>query len=175
MGTQLTIIAGKSAHRRKAKPRDWTRAKEAKFLGALAETCNVTLSAELAGVSGTTVYRHRAKDAAFRDGWDRALAQGFARLEIEMLERALRGSVRTIVHKDLSVETMVEYPDRIGLALLKMHRDRAEAPARRERDEAAMSAEEIIELRDKIMAKLERVTEQAQARLTLPADGSDGE
>ena len=65
----MTIIAGKSAHRRKAKPRDWTRAKEAKFLGALAETCNVTLSAELAGVSGTTVYRHRAKDAAFRDGW----------------------------------------------------------------------------------------------------------
>ena len=62
-----------------------------------------------------------------------------------------------------------------SLALLKMHRDRAEAPARRERDETAMSAEEIVELRDKIMAKLERVTEQAQARLTLPADESDGE
>ena len=174
MGTQLTIIGGKGAYKRKANARDWTRAKEKRFLAALCETCNVSLSAERAGVGSTTVYGHRARDAAFRDGWDRALAQGFARLEIEMLERALSGTMRTIEHKDGRAERVVEYSDRVGLALLKMHRDRAEAPARHEREDAAMAVEEVAELRAKIMAKLERVHEQAVARQAIEATPVEG-
>jgi hypothetical protein len=41
--------------------------------------------------SVNTVYERRTKDAAFRAGWDKALAIGYARLEMMMLERALHG------------------------------------------------------------------------------------
>lgn len=68
-GRELTVIGGTTPRKRVAGRRDWTNAKEAKFLAALSETCNVTLAAKLARVGNTTVYARRAKDAAFRDGW----------------------------------------------------------------------------------------------------------
>lgn len=49
--TELTIVGGASPRARKRIMRDWSRAKEAAFLSALAETCNVTAAAEAAGVS----------------------------------------------------------------------------------------------------------------------------
>ena len=143
------------------KPARWTKKKEQDFLNALSDTCNVTLAAKMAGVGNTTVYTRRGADAAFRDGWARAIAQGYARLEIETLERALRGSVRTITNKDGSTETQVEYSDRVALTLLRMHRDMAEVPDKRDRQDARMSAEEVEELRARLAAKLERVRVQA--------------
>ena len=162
-GKDLVLVGGTATRRRMRQTRDWTRAKEARFLSALGDTCNVTLAAKIAGVGNTTVYSHRAKDAAFRKGWDAAIAQGFARLELEMLERALNGSAREIKVGG-ETQVVVDYPDRIGLALLKMHRDRAEAPERTARAEAEASAEEVQELRAKILAKLERVRERVLAR-----------
>ena len=162
-GKELVLVGGTAARRRVRVARDWTRAKEARFLSALGDTCNVTLAAKIAGVANSTVYSHRAKDAAFRKGWDVALAQGYARLELEMLERAINGSVRTIKVGGQE-QVVVEHSDRVGLMLLKMHRDRAEAPERVARDAAETSVEEVQELRAKILAKLERVREQVRAR-----------
>jgi hypothetical protein len=76
---ELVVVrtaAGKP-QRRAANRHDWTQAKEAKFLAVLASSCNVTLAAKRAGVANSTVYTQRAKDAAFRDGWARAIAQGY--------------------------------------------------------------------------------------------------
>ena len=178
---ELVVVGGVGCRRqRPARAKDWTRAKEAAFLAALSDTCNVTLAAEIARVGNSTVYGHRARDAAFRDGWAAAIAQGYARLEIETLERALNGSVRTIVHKDGREETHVEYSDRVALALLKMHRDTADLPARREREEAAWSPGDVDELRAKILAKLTRVRERIVARdegtaVELPEPGEGDE
>ena len=168
--TSLTISGGGAPQRRATHKASWTKAKERRFLEALSDTCNVKLSAKRAKVGSTTVYEHRLKDAAFRDGWARALAQGYARLEIETLERAINGTMRTIVHKDGREEVVVEHSDRVALALLRMHRDTAAEPVKREREEARYSAEEIEEVRARIVAKLERV------RLAcLPApEGDDG-
>ena len=152
--------------KRKAARNGWTIAKEAAFLSALSDMPNVKLAATLAKVGNSTVYAHRAKDAAFRDGWAEAMAQGYARLEIETLERAINGSVRTIIRKDGSEERQVEYSDRLALALLRMHRDTAATPDRRERDEARYAPEEVAELRERIALKLERI------RARIEGDGA---
>ena len=170
------MSTGQVSSRRVASAKAWNKTKEARFLAALSDTCNVTLAAKLAKVGNSTVYSHRAKDATFRDGWAAAIAQGYARLEIETLERAIRGTFRTIVHKDGREELVTEYSDRVALALLRMHRDTAEAPAKREREEAQYSQEEIEELRAKIMAKLERVRLKKKPPLAIEAPKSkDGE
>lgn len=62
------------------------------FLEHLAATCNVTASAEAAGVVPGTVYAQRMKNPAFREAWAAALEQGYARLETALLERALKGA-----------------------------------------------------------------------------------
>ncbi|HMJ06834.1 MAG TPA: hypothetical protein VK474_11305 [Chthoniobacterales bacterium] len=46
------------------------------------------LSAAKAGVAYQTVFKHQMKDEAFADAWDRALQQGYVRLEARLLEEA---------------------------------------------------------------------------------------
>lgn len=151
------MAAGQTRNQDEAK---WREGAEARFLDALATSCNVRLSARRAGVSASAAYARRRIDAAFRDGWAKAIAQGYARLEIETLERALNGTRRTIEHRDGRSEERFDYDARTALTLLKMHRDTAEIPARRERQDTQMSEEEIEELRRKIVEKLERLREQ---------------
>jgi len=62
------------------------RAAQAVFLEWLAATCNVKWSAEMAGFNYKTVLRHRMTDPHFAEGWDRAVRQGYARLEAQQLE-----------------------------------------------------------------------------------------
>ncbi|MEO7787828.1 MAG: hypothetical protein ABIR77_08450, partial [Sphingomicrobium sp.] len=102
----------------------------------------------------------RARDAAFREGWARAIAQGYARLELETLERAINGEMRTIVHKDGSSEVRTEYDPRTALTLLRLHRDNAGEPERREAMIAELGDEGADELRDRLIAKLKRVRVQ---------------
>ena len=55
------------------------------FLQALAETSNVRLSAERAGVSPSRAYKARREDAAFKAAWSAALLEGYEHLEMEVL------------------------------------------------------------------------------------------
>jgi hypothetical protein len=77
---------------RKSHPRDWTKAKEATFLSTLADTCNVTVASQEAGVSVSGVYRRRKENAAFRAGWLEALSVAYQRLELVLLDRAFNGT-----------------------------------------------------------------------------------
>ncbi|HST37385.1 MAG TPA: hypothetical protein VLK25_12250 [Allosphingosinicella sp.] len=56
------------------------------FLEWFAATCNVKWAAEQAGFNYKTVLRHRMNDEAFAALWDRAMRQGYARLEAKRLE-----------------------------------------------------------------------------------------
>ena len=152
--------AGSRPYKRVATRRDWTAAKERRFLEALADTCNVTLAAKVARVGNSTVYRRRATDAVFRAAWGHAVAQGYARLEVETLERAINGKMRTVTHKDGREEQSVEHDGRIALTLLKMHRDTAREPERTEAAEAAISPQEALDVRDRLLMKLKRVRVQ---------------
>lgn len=66
----------------------WSDAAEERFLGTLAETCNVTAAAQAAGFSNTAVYKRRARWPGFAAEWDAAVAQGYARLEARLVELA---------------------------------------------------------------------------------------
>ena len=128
------------------------------FLAELAATCNVTLACACAKVSSTSVYRERQKNAAFRAGWARALEEGYARLELMMLERAMNGTVKEVRRADGSVERVTDYSDRVALQLLRMHKDNVEETA------AEPDEEEVEEARERVLKKLEAVRKRMDAR-----------
>ena len=161
MGKELVLSGYRGApQRRTGRPSDWTKAMANKFVDTLADTCNVTLAAASIGRSIANVYKWRGKDASFRAAWDRALSVGYSRLELMLLERALHGVEKTVVARDGTSSVMREYPDRVALTLLRMHRETAamadESVDGREHDEAC----------ERIIAKLSRLKdrdEQADA------------
>ena len=65
----------------------FTADKQRTFLELFAATCNAKWSARAAGVAYSTVYRHRMLKPAFAEAWDRALEQGYARLEMRTLQQ----------------------------------------------------------------------------------------
>lgn len=79
------------------KPQDWYGT----FLGALANTGNVTLSAQACKIDRTVPYFWRNKDAAFREQWDSAMAEAGELLEAEARRRATVGveQVRYILYR----------------------------------------------------------------------------
>lgn len=151
------LEAGTRPRKRTADKKSWTPKKQRDFLSALAETCNVKLSARLAKVSTSAIYSRRERDASFRAGWDRALSEGYSKLELEMLKRALHGIERTVVTRAGNRETFREYNDRLGLALLRMHRDSVAVTA------DGVDDHEFEEARDRIIERLSRIRDREAA------------
>jgi len=158
--TELILESGKRVRKVSRSPRSWTAAKQKEFLEALAGSCNVKLAAKTAGVSTSMAYVRRGRDATFRAGWDRALASGYAQLEMMLLERALHGVEKVVVTRDGTKTVMRVYSDRVALALLRMHRENAAFA-----DEDVQVAE-LDEARDRIVDRLSRLREldEAEAR-----------
>lgn len=152
----LALDGGKRPRLRAVDGRSWTKAKEKRFLEALAESCNVKLAAKAAGVSYSAVYVRKGRDATFRAGWDRALATGYAQLELMMLERALHGVEKIVTARDGSQSVMREYSDRVGLALLRMHRDSAALA------DAEHGEEDVAEAAERILSRLKRIGERSK-------------
>ena len=122
---ELTLVAAARPQLKKKAKRDWSKAKAARFLGVLADTCNVSEALRRSGVPMTVAYRRRKMDAGFRAAWAEAIAIAYSRLELMLLERAFNGTEKVITRKDGSEERMREYSNQLGLTLLKMHRDSA--------------------------------------------------
>jgi hypothetical protein len=151
---ELVLESGKRVRKARPSHRSWTPAKQRAFLEALAASCNVKLAARKAGVSTSRAYVRRANDASFRAGWDRALATGFAQLEMMLLERALHGVEKKVIARDGTTTIMREYSDRTALALLRMHRENARF------DDESVEDREWQEARERIVERLERLREQ---------------
>lgn len=141
-----------------ARGNDWTPAMADQFIETLAATCNVSLAGKAIGRSMSNVYNRRAKDASFRAQWDQALAIGYSRLEMMLLERALHGVEKVVVAKDGTSSVMTEYPDRVALTLLRMHRERVATT------EQPIDEQEYVEARDRILARIERIRVQKGIR-----------
>ena len=133
--------------------RNWTRAKEFEFLSTLAETCNVTRAAEAAGMSARGAYKRRKRNAAFRTAWLGAIGAAYQQLELVLLDRFFNGTERVIRRRDGGEERMREFPNQLGLSLLKMHR----ATATEVIEQAAMSVEDVDALRERLLRKVERL------------------
>lgn len=97
------------------------------FLEWFAATSNVKLSAEKAGVANQTVFKHRMKDPAFAEAWDRALQQGYARLEAAVVERAQQAQPIAI-DGDLEAPEYDAVDPVLAMQLLKEHRRTVDAP-----------------------------------------------
>ncbi|HZF42120.1 MAG TPA: hypothetical protein VEZ48_01780 [Sphingomonadaceae bacterium] len=139
---------------RKAKRDGWTGVKARTFLDHLRISCNVAASCRKAGVGETAVYNRRKIDAAFRAEWGAALSEAVDRLEILLLERAIKGTRVERRARDGAVVRTVQYPDRVALALLAMNKGKAEAYDAPD-DEAELAA-----LRIKIGRKLDAVAKR---------------
>jgi hypothetical protein len=174
---ELTLVAAERPQLKKKARRDWSKAKASKFLTVLAATCNVSEACRRSGVPMTVAYRRRKMDAGFRAEWIDAIASGYSRLELLLLDRAFNGTEKVIRRRDGSEERMIEYPTQLGLQLLKMHRETA-IEADRE-----MPAEDIDEIRERLVKKLQRLkkrNEEQEARCdelrsAAPRDGDAGE
>ncbi len=165
---RLTLRGGQSPKQQTGRRSDWTRKMADQFVETLADTCNVTLAAAAIDRSIGNVYKWRGKDAAFRASWDRALAIGYSRLELMLLERALHGVEKVVVGRDGKSSVMREYPDRVALTLLRMHRETAamaeESVDGREHDEAC----------ERIIAKLSRLKDRDAAEDASEAAAGEG-
>lgn len=122
---EASAAVGSSGRRKVA----WSAAREEAFFAELSEVCNVTAAARAAGLADSKpAYNRKQHHAAFRARWDEAVAEGYARLELEMLERARFGENRSPA-EGCSGEKQRAVPTAQALSLLKMHQARAKAPA----------------------------------------------
>ena len=137
-------------------PRGWTKEKERRFLELLGETCNVTRSCEAVGMSTNGAYKRRRKNAAFRAAWLETISIAYQRLELVLLDRAFNGTERIIRRHDGTEHRMREYPNKLGLSLLKMHRDTAAETVRQS------PAEDVEEVRERVIRKLLRLKERRE-------------
>ena len=160
MGRKLVLGASRvGPQKRIGRPSDWTDAMADRFVEELADTCNVTLAAKKIRRSIGNIYKQRANNATFRAAWDQALATGYARLEMMMLERALHGVEKTVVARDGTSTTMRHYSDRVALTLLRMHRENVAMA-----DNGTDQSEEYRAACERIVARLERLKEREADR-----------
>jgi hypothetical protein len=142
---------------RKESARAWTVAKRGAFLSELAATCNVRASADAAGMSVSAVYGLRMRDARFRAQWREALREGYAKLELMLIDRAMNGSVKTVTRAGGAVDKTHEYPNGLAFQLLKMHREEAQVA------DSEHDPDEIEEVRRRIARKLDALRRRIEA------------
>ncbi len=140
--------------------RRFTAAKQAKFMAVLAETANVTMAMEAAGVTRAAVYRLRKESDAFATAWKEALAEGIEQLEMMVLERALNGTEKPIGRGEGARTTRV-FDERMILHLLKAHKPEVYgvAPwrARTQAEPMPSPVANVEEARARLLALLEEM------------------
>jgi hypothetical protein len=94
-GRRVQKRAARGSDIAKPKRRFFTKHRREQFLSHFAASCNAAAAARAVGVSENTVYTWRKSDAQFQAAWGEALAQGYARLEAELVRESQRAlSVR---------------------------------------------------------------------------------
>ncbi len=130
-------------------------AKRKLFFGSLSETANIAASARLAGISSNAVYAERRRSTAFRDAWSEALAEGYARLEADLLAEALC-SVRAKT-SDITLKAQAQ-KQRLGTILLSAHRASVKAYAETPRTTAIV---DLGVLKAQLILKLTQMRDRA--------------
>lgn len=149
------ILAGKSSPKlRKPHKSDICDEQKETFFATLAETCNVVRSAKAAGFAANWAYRKRKRDAGFRRAWAEAVREGYARLELVLLERAIKGTPKLVRTARGTDRFMRDYSNTLAIALLKQHAATAESASYQPADE------ELEEIRERILERLARVRER---------------
>ena len=143
----------------------WCDENEEKFLDCLAASCNVTMACEEAGVAHTTVYRQRRKRADFALKWQAALEQGYARLEMQLVEAASRSLSAEPYPVDhpiprMSADTVIR--------VLLMHR--ASVTGQGKRPGWKAPPKRLEEVQDSILRKIEAIRRGRDAEAGDPEE-----
>ena len=106
--------------------RRWTKEKEEIFFAELGTVCNVSAALRKAGLlTAKSVFERRLRrDPEFRALWDETIAQSYALLELEMIERARYGDDRR-PPKTAAEARQREIPTKLAMQLLRQHGNRA--------------------------------------------------
>jgi phage terminase small subunit len=134
------------------------------FLETLRRTANITRSANAAGISPNTAYRHRARNPEFDLAWLEALTHAIDVLETVMIERALRFNASVSesgLDEEQPAAPVEPFSNGDAMRLIKLHRDgiaqRREAIAARlhARPEATRErfAEQLRAIHERLMAR----------------------
>lgn len=91
-GEELIVrgAGGRLAQVRRARLNEWTARVEDRFLAVLAATCNVMRACRVVGVTPAAAYQRYHRWDGFAGRWDAALVAGYERLEMALVENAIR-------------------------------------------------------------------------------------
>lgn len=157
---------------------DHDDARRAAFLEHLAITSSVKKSMTVAGIANSTLYAWKNSDPDFEVAWMKALAEGYALLEMEMLERARQGVERKIFYLGKHVATVRDYDHKTALTLLRMHKESV-ALVRAAQAELAAEEEPVRDTLDeklkKINVRLRAFQAEKRRKQAGPNDDPDGE
>lgn len=143
----------------------FTKAKRDIFLATLADTCNVKASCKAAKISDTSIYYNRVHDPEFRREWQDALREGYSRLELAMLDRAINGRPKPVYYAGNKIDTIAAYSDGLGMQLLAAYRAATMVGAA-----GNVDAGEVAEARATIERRVKAIKLKA-ARAAQIADG----
>ncbi|HXG81923.1 MAG TPA: hypothetical protein VNJ05_08995 [Sphingomicrobium sp.] len=164
---ELVIVEGKNRlKKRRASPQTITPEQIETFFTTLADTCNVVRSAKAAGFAPNWAYRKRKTDAAFRNGWAAAVREGYAKLELVLLERAIKGTPKLVRTAKGTDRVMREYSTPLAVALLRRHAETADSAA------YEPGEEELKEVRERILEKLEGLRRREQGNEEIETKGA---
>lgn len=129
------------------------------FINALAESSNVKLAADAANISQTAVYKKRRDDPDFARRWYEALAEGYDRLEMDLLERLRTGRL-----EDVDAEgNKRKFDVSTAFRCIAAHRETVAREKGRKR-----LADEIVTMKA-INAKIDALREKEEKALALEA------
>jgi hypothetical protein len=127
-----------------------------RFLDHLAESSNVTRSAEHAGIDLSRVYRLRRAQPDFARAWQNALTEGYTHLEMEVLRRLREGDFKTADGEKFDFANAIR--------LLAAHRDAAASSQSKARDVSA----------DEVRASIDRKIEEIRRRIAKEKQAEAG-
>ncbi|HEY0314260.1 MAG TPA: hypothetical protein VGC56_17435 [Allosphingosinicella sp.] len=145
------------------------------FLEWFAATGNCVFSAAKAGVSAKTVWKHRVKDARFREAFDVAMEQGSVRAQARLMEDKAKGPI--VVDGDLdAVELVPPDPVRVLDLVARIEAKRGGAVARRQKGRTPQIAsnaevEKALAKRLAVFAKRQRAMGRERCQVRVPDIG----
>ena len=152
------FVDGKSRLRRRQASRQSIRPEQVEtFFTELADSCNVERSARIAGISKAWVYERRTRNGEFRRRWGAAVREGYSKLELILLERAMKGTPKLVRTGKGDDRVMREYSTALAVALLRRHAETADSA------DSEPPEDELREVRERILEKLERLRERNKA------------
>jgi len=128
------------------------------FLAVLAESSNVTRSADEAGLTTSAVYWKRRHDPVFAKQWLAALYEGYLHLEMEVLRRLREGQMQG--------ENKDKYDFANAIRLLSAHRENAARATAQQRNVTAAA------VRASIDRKVEEIREQVRRERNRESRGN---